>query len=80
MVRHESGRFVSEDPIGFNGGDVNLCGYVKNNSANRSDPLGLYDPANWGREAARYAPQVAGGGSAMAAGGPYVAVGAGSPP
>ena len=35
------GRFISEDPIGFAGGDVNLFGYVKNNPLNRRDPLGL---------------------------------------
>jgi RHS repeat-associated protein len=35
------GRFISEDPIGFRGGDVNLYGYVENNPVNHSDPLGL---------------------------------------
>jgi RHS repeat-associated protein len=35
------GRFISEDPIGFVGGDVNLFGYVGNNVTNFSDPLGL---------------------------------------
>src|SRR6266480_7853238 len=28
------GRFISEDPIGFTGGDVNLYAYVLNNPAN----------------------------------------------
>ncbi len=37
------GRFISKDPIGFAGGDVNLFGYVQNNPVNRIDPLGLYD-------------------------------------
>jgi len=32
------GRFISEDPIGFAGGDVNLYSYVKN------QPLALRDP------------------------------------
>lgn len=36
------GRFVSEDPIGFVGGDVNLFAYVKNNPQNFADPTGLY--------------------------------------
>jgi RHS repeat-associated protein len=36
------GRFISEDPVGFAGGDINLFGYVKNNPANFSDPLGLF--------------------------------------
>jgi RHS repeat-associated protein len=40
------GRFISEDPIGFRGGDVNLFGYVKNNVINKIDPLGLLDPAD----------------------------------
>jgi RHS repeat-associated protein len=35
------GRFISQDPIGFKGGDINLYGYVKNNPTNLLDPLGL---------------------------------------
>ena len=35
-------RFLSEDPIGLNGGDVNLYSYVKNNPIKLIDPLGLY--------------------------------------
>ncbi len=35
------GRFISEDPIGFAGGDVNLYSYVGNNPVNLVDPLGL---------------------------------------
>jgi RHS repeat-associated protein len=34
----ETGRFISEDPIGFEGGDVNLYVYVGNN------PIGAIDP------------------------------------
>ena len=34
------GRFTSEDPIGFRGGDVNLFGYVKNSPLNFVDPSG----------------------------------------
>lgn len=34
------GRFISEDPIGFGGGDVNLYAYVKNNPINYIDPNG----------------------------------------
>ncbi len=37
----EIGRFISEDPIGFEGGDVNLYSYVGNNPMNRKDPSGL---------------------------------------
>jgi len=36
------GRFVSEDPIGFAGGDVNLSAYVRNNPINWVDPKGLF--------------------------------------
>jgi RHS repeat-associated protein len=35
------GRFISKDPIGFAGGDVNLYGYVSNNPVNWVDPWGL---------------------------------------
>lgn len=34
------GRFISEDPIGFDGGDVNLFAYVKNNPIRFKDPTG----------------------------------------
>ncbi len=34
------GRFISEDPIGFDGG-VNWFAYVENNPVNRKDPSGL---------------------------------------
>ena len=36
-----AGRFISKDPIGFAGGDVNLYGYVQNNPINWIDPYGL---------------------------------------
>ena len=36
------GRFISEDPIGFEGGDVNLMAYVGNSPVNRTDPSGLW--------------------------------------
>jgi RHS repeat-associated protein len=38
----EARRFISEDPIGLNGG-INLYGYVGNNPLNRIDPWGLQD-------------------------------------
>jgi RHS repeat-associated protein len=34
-------RFISEDPIGFEGGTVNLYEYVQNTPINLTDPLGL---------------------------------------
>lgn len=36
-----SARFMEADPIGFEGGDVNLYTYVGNNPVNLTDPLGL---------------------------------------
>lgn len=44
------GRFISEDPIGFEGGDVNLYGYVGNNPFMYTDSTGLdaeYDQQLW---------------------------------
>lgn len=35
------GRFISEDPLGVDGGDVNLYVYVQNNPINGIDPHGL---------------------------------------
>ncbi|MDH3976860.1 MAG: hypothetical protein OEV42_21575, partial [Deltaproteobacteria bacterium] len=37
----ETGRFISKDPIGFAGGDVNLYSYVQQNPVNWVDPWGL---------------------------------------
>jgi len=34
-------RFISEDPSGFSGGDVNLYAYCGNNPINFADPFGL---------------------------------------
>jgi RHS repeat-associated protein len=36
-----TGKFISEDPISFQGGDSNLYRYVANNSLNSVDPSGL---------------------------------------
>ena len=36
----ETGRFISKDPIGFRGGDVNLYSYVGQNPVNWIDPSG----------------------------------------
>jgi RHS repeat-associated protein len=33
-------RFISEDPIGFSGGDINLYAYVSNDPVNYTDPSG----------------------------------------
>jgi RHS repeat-associated protein len=36
----EIGRFLSEDPLGFDAGDINLYAYVGNNPLGGNDPLG----------------------------------------
>ena len=36
----DTGRFLSEDPTGFYGGDVNLYRYVRDNPTNYIDPFG----------------------------------------
>lgn len=38
----ETGRWTAKDPIGFNGGDVDLYGYVENDPVNWVDPEGLF--------------------------------------
>jgi RHS repeat-associated protein len=37
-----TGRFISEDPLGFKAG-INYYRYVRNNPANFTDPKGLYE-------------------------------------
>lgn len=46
-----TGRFVSEDPSGFKGGDANLFRYVGNDPLDRVDPSGLM--AKWAQASAR---------------------------
>jgi RHS repeat-associated protein len=41
----ELGRFISEDPLGFDAGDVNFYAYVENNPVNHNDPSGKILPA-----------------------------------
>jgi RHS repeat-associated protein len=41
------GRFISEDPTGFDGGDVNLYAYVAGNPVMGIDPLGLCAKPAW---------------------------------
>jgi RHS repeat-associated protein len=36
----EQKRFISEDPLGFGGGDTNIQAYVGNNPVNSKDPSG----------------------------------------
>jgi RHS repeat-associated protein len=39
----ETGRWTNEDPIGFQGGDVNFYAYVRNDPVNYTDPTGLLE-------------------------------------
>src|SRR5882762_46232 len=55
------GRFISEDPLEFGGGDVNLYAYVGNNPISRIDPFGL----DWLNNLADFS---AGAGSALSFG------------
>jgi hypothetical protein len=41
MYDSSTGRFITEDPTEFEGGDENLYRYCGNNSINRTDPTGL---------------------------------------
>ena len=38
-----TGRWTSQDPLGFGGGDANLYRYVENSATNFADELGLQD-------------------------------------
>lgn len=40
------GRWLTPDPIGFDGGDPNLYRFVGNSPTNSTDPSGLIDPRN----------------------------------
>jgi RHS repeat-associated protein len=63
----EQKRFISEDPLGFGGGDSNLYSYVGNNPVDFTDPFGNapnygYDPIDSTRsgipgQAGNYAPR-----------------------
>jgi len=44
----ELGRWVSKDPIRFEGRQTNLYVYVGDDPVNRADPSGLFDPGTWG--------------------------------
>ncbi|MCL1887545.1 MAG: DUF6531 domain-containing protein [Kiritimatiellaeota bacterium] len=49
-----SGRFLSKDPLGLGGGDLNLYAFCGNDPVNNKDPYGLWsgggwNPLNWSR-------------------------------
>jgi len=44
----QQGRFITEDPFGFNSGDVNLYSYTRNDPLNFRDPQGLW-PSRMGQ-------------------------------
>jgi RHS repeat-associated protein len=48
----ETGRFLSPDPIGFLGNDLNLYRYVHNNPVNATDPTGMFEIVTCGVVAA----------------------------
>lgn len=53
--------FISEDPIGFRGGDINLYSYVWNNPTLFADPFGLWSYAReYGTTGANLSPGIAG--------------------
>lgn len=43
----DTGRFISEDPLGFAAGDPNLYAYVANSPTNHTDPTGTCFAAAW---------------------------------
>jgi len=54
-----AGRWSSEDPIGFQGGDVNLYRYVGNRAGSHVDPSGLWDgPSIHGKCTRQWAKEV----------------------
>jgi len=71
-------RFMSEDPIGFRGGDINLYSYGANGPLNATDPLGLWSQqekqqivANWatyGMAAGSLLGLLGGGGAGLSTG------------
>jgi len=46
-LSHSLGRWISQDPIGFEAGDANLYRYVGNGPGNNTDPTGLEEWPLW---------------------------------
>src|SRR5437879_7493757 len=42
-LHQKTGRWTSQDPLGFEGGDANLYRYTRNRSVNARDPFGTKD-------------------------------------
>jgi RHS repeat-associated protein len=75
-----TGRFVSEDPIGFNGG-MNFYRYVRNSPVNLNDPFGLWPQGGIGTGIGGVVGGIIGGivgAGGGAAGGTLVAPGVGT--
>jgi uncharacterized protein RhaS with RHS repeats len=51
----ETGRWTAKDPIGFDGGDSNLYGYIENDPVNFIDPYGLYSWSDFGYDLGQFA-------------------------
>ena len=63
------GRFISTDPIGFGGGDINLYGYVRNQPLWFRDPMGLNPGADVLAQPSVLGPLASGAAAAAAAAG-----------
>jgi RHS repeat-associated protein/uncharacterized repeat protein (TIGR01451 family) len=57
----EAGRWTAKDPIGFEGADTNLYGYVFADPINLTDPEGLFGIPGWVKDAGMYASNFAAG-------------------
>ena len=71
----ETGRFTTKDPIGFDGDDTNLYGYVFADPVNLVDPGGLLSLSSFGIDLGPVSDFVAGGFEALTFGGASKAFG-----
>ncbi len=53
-----TGRWLSQDPLGFGGGDYNLYRYVANNPINHTDPSGLQSIIHYGNYCGPSEPEI----------------------
>jgi RHS repeat-associated protein len=64
----QMGRFTSEDPLGFEGGDTNLFSFTWNNTKNWSDASGLCPSCEYGSQSSISQKALMGGGAVAGAG------------